>query len=124
MISTKLGFQVVIVQVLSKAIAFIKLAFSKAFHHFTKIQLFAAIQVQTITAVGVASHKAQGQAITTTLQAKRSEFSNHSFSKKYQIKNVKADKNITAGTNIFDTLSANHSISAFDKLASSSKFII
>jgi hypothetical protein len=41
--------------------------FSKASAFFIKIHFCADFPIQTIIAVGVASHKAQGQAITKTV---------------------------------------------------------
>ena len=61
------GFHSVIVQVLSSKTVFIFEDFSKASAFFIKIHFCADFPIQTIIAVGVASHKAQGQAITKTV---------------------------------------------------------
>jgi hypothetical protein len=119
-----LGFPEVIVPVLSRAIAVIVFIFSRELHHFIRTPDLAASPVQTITAVGVANPRAQGQAITITLQA-----SNNAFSKllpmiKYQTKKVRIERVITTGTNIFDMVSAKFSISDFCILASSKRVII
>jgi len=121
MISVTFGFHWVMVQVLSKTIAFILQAVSNGSHHLIRIQFLAHIQVHTIIAVGVASHKAQGQAITITAAKYNNDCSNVQPIKKYQTRNVKIAIIITNGTNTADILSATDCISAFDHCASSIK---
>jgi hypothetical protein len=67
--SVSSGFQLVRVPVLSKNITSTFEVFSKVAAFFISIHDFAHLQVHTIIAAGVASHKAQGQAITKVATA-------------------------------------------------------
>jgi hypothetical protein len=89
-----------------------------------KIHDLAAIPLHTITAVGVASPRAQGQAITITLQASSKAFSKVQSKTKNQTINVTIERRITVGTKIFEILSAKFSISDFCILASSNRVMI
>jgi len=64
--ATTSGLPSVMVPVLSKIIAFILCAISSTSPPFIKMPFSAPLPVPTIMAVGVASPKAQGQAITNT----------------------------------------------------------
>jgi hypothetical protein len=86
---------------------FILQAISNGSHHFISIQYFAHCPVPTISAVGVASQRAQGHAITITAAKYNNDVSMLLFNIKYQTTNVIIANKITIGTKYFDTLSAN-----------------
>jgi hypothetical protein len=89
-------------------------SFSSGSPHLIKIHFSAHFPVHTINAVGVASHKAHGHAITITAEKYKSAVSKLAPTRKYRIKNTTIAMPITNGTNIDDILSANHWIGAFD----------
>jgi hypothetical protein len=101
------------VHVLSKITISISFVFSKVSAFFISIQFLAQTQVQTIIAVGVASHNAQGHAIT-------SEATDVIIALlisqviKYQVIKVIIEITIIVGTKILETLSANFCIGAFE----------
>jgi hypothetical protein len=89
-------------------------AFSKLSAFFTNIHLLAHIQVQTIIEVGVANHKAQGQAIISTVINEVKEKINVSQTKKYQITKDNIAIVITIQTKYHETISAILAIGAFE----------
>ena len=86
--------------------------FSKASASFIKIPFCAATPVPTIIEVGVASPRAQGQAITKTETAFKIP-RKKSFAPKFQIKKVSSAIKSTAGTNTALTLSTMRCTGAF-----------
>ena len=109
--SVTCGFPIVIVPVLSKTIALILCAVSKASPLLIKIPFSAPFPVATIIAVGVARPSAHGQAITRTetkivrANAKLSPLINHKRAA------IKAITN-TMGTKYPETVSAIFAIGA------------
>ena len=118
------GLPLVIVPVLSNTIALIWQALSRGSPPLIKIPCSAPLPVPTIMAVGVASPRAQGQAITITavnaIKAKESV----APSRKYHTPNVAMATIITAGTNQAEIRSATAWMGAFDPWASSTSRII
>ena len=114
---------VVRVPVLSITSASTPLRFSSAVASFIKMFFCAALPIPTISAVGVASPKAQGHAITSTATAdciaccSLPAMSHHASP-------VTAAIAITAGTNTAATLSATLCTGAFEPCASSTVRII
>ncbi len=102
------GRPLVKVPVLSKIIVFTLCAFSRISPPLIKIPNSAPFPVPTMMAVGVASPKAQGQAITNTATIfKRACVKAFSpVAKKFQPANVRSAITITIGTKIPETVSA------------------
>src|SRR3989338_8316017 len=95
------------------------LAFSKASPPFIKMPDSIPLAVPTISAVGVASPKAQGQETTSTATAKSMEAAKFNPKIKYQRAKVKSAKTTTAGTKYSEILSATSWIGALVACASS-----
>ena len=118
----------VIVPVLSKTIVSMLFARSKASASFTRIPFSAARPMPTISAVGVAKPKAQGQATTSTVTAfKRARVSALSpgiLSKSSQAKKEIKAMSITVGTKTPATLSTSRRMGALLFCASCTKAIM
>ena len=121
--SVTVGIPLVMVPVLSRAINFAFPAFSRAVAVLKSIPFFAPFPFATIIATGVASPRAHGQLITSTLIALERE--NPTLCPRIiQITNVIAATVVTSGTNTPETLSAILAIGAFVEEASLTVFII
>ena len=123
-ISVTSGVPLVMVHVLSKIIVFTLQSISSGSHHLIRIPFSAHLPVPTISAVGVANHNAHGQAITITAAKYINEAVNHAPRKKNQMTKTINAMMMTVGTNIHETLSANHWIGALDHCASRINFMI
>lgn len=104
--SVTTGFPSVIVQVLSNTIALTLQRFSSGSQPLMRTQYSAHFQVQTIKAVGVASHKAHGQAISITAQKYIKLCSKVAFNARNRTLKVAIAIQITTGTKIAEILSA------------------
>jgi hypothetical protein len=113
-ISVTLGFHCVKVPVLSIAIVVIFEVFSKVEASLIKILFLAHIQVHTATAVGVASQRASGQAITIAEIAKFKDVIIDTFQNKYQLKKVIIQDKIASITKYQAALSAKRCQGAFE----------
>ena len=117
-ISVTSGFPSVMVPVLSKIIVSTLHSISNGSPPLIRIHFSAHFPVPTINAVGVASHKAQGQAITITAAKYKSAVVKLTPTMKNRIRKTSKAIPITVGTNIAEILSANHWIGALDHWAS------
>lgn len=114
MMSVTSGVHSVMVPVLSKTMVSTLQRVSRGSPPLIKMPFSAPFPVPTIIAVGVASPKAQGQAITITAAKYNSEVSKFAHRAKYRIQKVITAIPITTGTKIPDILSANPWIGALD----------
>ena len=99
-------------------IIFVLQAISRGSPHLIRIPYCAHFPVPTIIAVGVANHKAQGQAMTITAAKYMSADWKLAPNQKYRIRNVVSAMRMTTGTNIGEILSAMDWIGALDPCAS------
>ncbi len=116
--STTFGFPSVTVPVLSRITTWILWVVSRASPLLIRIPWLAPSPVPTIMAVGVASPKAQGQAITRT-DTKMVSTKAASWPKNAQTRADTTAIPITAGTKYPDTVSASLEMGAFFPWASS-----
>ena len=117
-ICVKEGFPSVKVPVLSVMITFTFSISSKASAFLIKIPFLAPLPIPTITDIGVAKPKAQGQATMRTAKAlTKAKIARFSPPKKYQNTKVKTEIAITTGTKILETLSVSFWIGALLLLA-------
>jgi len=89
-------------------------SFSSGSHHLMRIPFSAHFPVPTINAVGVANHRAHGQAMTMTAEKYNNDEVNPAPMKKNQMTKTSNATIITVGTNMDEILSANHWIGALD----------
>ncbi len=105
--SVSSGSPLVIVPVLSKTMAWSLWAFSKCSPPLMRMPFSAPLPVPTMIEVGVASPKAQGQAITKTAVMLISALVKlPGAPMKYQPRKVKAATPTTTGTNLLEIISA------------------
>ena len=113
------------VPVLSKTTVVSRWAFSRLSPPRMRMPLSAPSPVPTMTAVGVANPRAQGQAITSTeMKFSSARLKPDSGTREYQTTKVRMPMKKTAGTKTEATRSASRWIGAFDPCASSTRRMI